>query len=151
MNVADVMSYRPLVIGSFATVEEAALLMRAQVVGALPVVEHDRPIGIITDRDLTLRCVAAGERPWEQRVREVMSGPPATCQADEPIESAIARMAARRVRRLIVVGDSGAVVGMLTLDDLLLGDATRAAATEVLRQILALRGELDGVLSEVRP
>ena len=151
MKVADVMSYQPVVVDAYDTTQQAAQLMRAHVVGALPVVESGQLVGIVTDRDLALRVVAPGERPWETYVREVMTRAPLTCRADEPLDVAAERMRTRRVRRLVVVGERAEVCGVLSVDDLVFIDETRPLALAVLKQIAALRGELDGTLGEVHP
>lgn len=152
MKVSDVMSYQPVLVDAYESTQSAAQHMRAHVVGALPVVDAGKLVGIVTDRDLALRVVAPGERPWETSVREVMTRAVATCRADELLEAAVARMLARRVRRLVVVDESDAVRGILSVDDLVLAAATRPMALAVLERIATLRGELDGTLTEeVRP
>ena len=144
MRVADVMSHRPLMIDAFDTVEVAAQLMRAQVIGTLPVVEQGELVGVVTDRDLVLRCMAPGEKPWETFVREVMTPNPATCRAEEPLLDAIERMIARRVRRLIVVDDEG-VAGILSVDDLVLSHDTQPMVFMVLEKAAQMHGgELEG-------
>ena len=152
MKVSDVMSYQPVLVDAYESTQSAAQHMRAHVVGALPVVDGGKLVGIVTDRDLALRVVAPGERPWETYVREVMTRAVATCRADEPLDAAVARMLARRVRRLVVVDDGDAVRGILSVDDLVLAAETRSLALAVLERIATLRGELDGTLSgEVQP
>ena len=151
MKVADVMSYQPVVVDAFETVQSAAQHMRAHVVGALPVVDKGQLVGIVTDRDLALRVVAPGERPWETYVREVMSRAPMTCRAEEELDVAVGRMLERRVRRLVVVDEGNAVRGVLSVDDLVFIDETRRMALEVLKRIAAMRGELDGTFTELQP
>jgi CBS domain-containing protein len=149
MNVADVMCQLPVVIDAFENLEVAAQVMRARVIGALPVVEHEKLVGIITDRDLVLRAVAAGDKPWETYVREVMTPHPATCRPDETVGNAAERMIGRCVRRLVVV-EGDRVVGMLSVDDLALSPATRALAIQVLQRLALVRGiELDGTFQAV--
>jgi CBS domain-containing protein len=144
------MSYRPIAIGAFESVQSAAQLMRAQVIGILPVVERGRLVGVVTDRDLVVRCLALGARPWDTYVREVMTDDPATCRPEEPVAVAIERMIGARVRRLIVVEGTD-VVGLLTTDDLVLVDETRSLALRALQHLAALRGEIDGMFTEPRP
>ena len=151
MKVADVMSYQPVTADADESAQSAAQHMRAHVVDALPIVEDGRLVGILTDRDLALRVVAPGERPWEARVRDVMTPRPITCRPDEPLGAAVERMLDRRVRRLIVVGDAGEVRGLVSVDDLLFLEETRPLALQVLKEVAALRGELDGTLSELHP
>jgi CBS domain-containing protein len=140
------MSSRPVVIDAFASVQAAAQQMRAHAIGVLPVVEHGNLVGVVTDRDLVVRCVATGGLPWETYVREVMTEDPATCRPAELLTAAVERMIARRVRRLIVV-DAGGVVGLLSTDDLVLLDETRVMAAQVLQH----RAVLDGSIHGARP
>jgi CBS domain-containing protein len=149
MRVADVMSYGPAVIDAYETVQAAAQAMRSLVVGALPVTDRGRLVGIVTDRDLAIRCVAPGVLPWDTHVREVMTRAPCTCHAGEPLAQAAERMIARRVRRLVVVDGDGAVAGLLALDDVALFD--EALGGRVLRGLALLRGELDGILAAPPP
>jgi signal-transduction protein with cAMP-binding, CBS, and nucleotidyltransferase domain len=149
MKVADVMSYRPVVIDAYESVQTAALVMRSQVIGSLPVVEHGRLVGVVTDRDLALRGLIRGTRPEDICVRAVMSEAPATCQRGERLVDAVARMVERRVRRLVVVED-GAVIGVLSVDDLAMLEATRSLAARVLGALAPLRGDLDGPFAEPR-
>jgi CBS domain-containing protein len=145
------MSHQPIVVDAFDTVQEAAQRMRANVIGALPVVEGGELVGIVTDRDLAMRVVAPAEPPWETYVREVMTRKPAICRRDEPLEAAIERMVSARVRRLIVVDEDGAVAGMVSVDDLVVIEQTCAMALRVLRQLAAMRGELDGTFAGMQP
>ena len=143
------MSFQPVLIGAYDTAQEAANRMRGHVVGALPVLESGRLVGILTDRDLAIRVVAAGQRPWETYVREVMTPHPASCRTDDPLETALERMLARRVRRLVVLDGQSEVVGLLSVDDLVADDRTQPSALRVLRGSAQARGELDGALSDV--
>jgi CBS domain-containing protein len=81
--------------------------------------ERDRPVGILTDRDLALRCIAQGRDPDATKVGEVMTSPVTCIHESTPIESALARMAGAHARRLVVVGDDERLVGILALDDVL--------------------------------
>jgi CBS domain-containing protein len=102
------------------TVAEAARRMAEHDVGTLAVLEDDkRPLGVVTDRDIVLYCVVRGDDPTKVKVREVMSGPPLLVRETAPIESALAEMAASRVRRLLVVDEGDRLVGLLSLDDVL--------------------------------
>ena len=151
MKVADVMSYEPIVVDASASTQAAAEKMRAHVVGALPVVEDGVLVGMVTDRDLALRVVGAGASAAETSVHAVMTPRPIICRADELLEAAIERMYRRCVRRIVVVDQAGAVRGILSVDDLVFIDETRPLALRVLRQIAALRGDLDGAFVEVQP
>jgi CBS domain-containing protein len=100
------------------TVLEAARRMRARRVGTLVVVDDaGKPVGLLTDRDLTLRVVAAGGDPRALSVAEVMTANPKTVSESTPIESALALMRSGAFRRLPVVNEDGKLVGILSLDD----------------------------------
>jgi CBS domain-containing protein len=97
---------------------EAAKLMGAHHVGAVLVVEGGRPVGIITDRDLALRLLAAG-RFGDEPVSEVMTPDLVTVRVHDSLDHAIFTMRQHGVRRLPIVNEDGSVVGLLSLDDLL--------------------------------
>ena len=96
----------------------AAERMDAQNVGTLVVITKDRrPEGILTDRDVTLRCVARGRDPDETPVSEVMTRPLRTVRVNTPIEDALESMRKGGVRRLVVVDQDESLVGLLALND----------------------------------
>ena len=101
------------------TVLVAAQRMRDRQVGTLVVVDEARPVGIVTDRDLTVRVLATGLDPNTARVSEVMTPSPTTIREEDAIETAVGYMRAGRFRRLPVVGPDGRLVGVLALDDIL--------------------------------
>lgn len=102
------------------TVGAAAARMADADVGTVVVLGGDRrPVGILTDRDIALRCVARGLDPERTEVREVMTTPLACVRESTPIESGLARMAGAHARRLVVVDDEERLVGLLALDDVL--------------------------------
>lgn len=90
-------------------------------VGTLVVVDSrsEKPIGIVTDRDVTIRCLAAGHDPDTMPLKDVMSAPVHSVDEHTLIEEGISRMAAAGVRRLVVTGPEGALMGLLSLDDVL--------------------------------
>jgi CBS domain-containing protein len=99
---------------------EAALRMTREEVGTLVVLdEARRPVGMLTDRDLVLRCLAPGRDPEATPIAELMSAPVSSVGEATPIEDALERMRMLRVRRLPVVDAQGALVGILALDDVL--------------------------------
>ncbi len=92
--------------------------------------------GIVTDRDIVTRCVAAGEEPGRVPVRDIMSPAPSVITPETPISDAARLMAQRQVRRLPVV-EQGHVVGMLSLGDLARSRRTDTEAAEALSDISA--------------
>ena len=101
-------------------IRTAAQRMFDHEVGTLVVVEQPgHAVGVLTDRDVALRCVAGRVDPSETSIGELMSTPPHTVDEHTPIEDAIVRMAELGVRRLVVTGEDNRVTGVLSLDDVL--------------------------------
>lgn len=102
------------------TIREAAARMDQEGVGTLVVLDDARrPIGILTDRDVAVRCVARSLDADATRVSQLMSVPVSSVHEDTPIESALRMMAGAKARRSLVVDSDGALVGVLALDDVL--------------------------------
>jgi CBS domain-containing protein len=99
------------------TVQQAAQIMAAIDAGILPVGEDDRLIGMITDRDIAIRCVAKGRGP-DAKVREIMSDEVKYCFADQDIEQVAQNMAQIQVRRLPVLDRDKRLVGIVSLGDI---------------------------------
>ena len=103
-----------------ASVRDAARAMKRAGVGCLVVVSDDRPVGILTDRDLCLRAIAPRvERTAPLRVRDVMTTPVECLPVDATVHAAVGLMRALGVRRLPLVDDQGSLQGLVALDDLL--------------------------------
>src|SRR3954449_5112776 len=118
MRVADVMARTIDFIPPDATVQAAAELMGEIDVGALPVGSAEDLQGIVTDRDILFRVVAAGRDSVRTRVREIMSNLIFSCGPDDTIEAAMDMMSSYHVRRLPVQDEAGTVVGWVTLSDI---------------------------------
>jgi signal-transduction protein with cAMP-binding, CBS, and nucleotidyltransferase domain len=102
------------------TAAAAAQRMHDRKVGTLIILDRaNRPVGILTDRDLVLRVVAPGRDPRQTHVAEVMTRDPRTISEAEPIEQALSLMRTGCVRRLQVTARDGALVGLISLDDML--------------------------------
>lgn len=107
-------------VPSDASVSDVAQLMVSGDVGDVIVVEDQKPIGVLTDRDIVVRVIGAGLDAREVRVWEVMSKPPVTVLRDAEISVATGLMGLHGIRRLPIVDENGRVVSILTLDDLIL-------------------------------
>jgi CBS domain-containing protein len=120
-----------------ATCQEAAQVMRDEGVGSVVVAEEARPLGIVTDRDLVLRVMAAGREAGKTRLREVMSAQPVFLAKERGFDQLLATMRQQGVRRVPVVDEAGRLEGVVSLDDLLplLADQLGELAE-------AIRGEL---------
>ena len=134
MNVASICTRLPETTSGADTVLHAAQRMLSNDVGTLVVTDDEgTPSGIVTDRDIVLRCIAEERDPAKTRVRDVMTHDVHTVFEDTAVEAALETMADREVRRLIVVNDADRVVGIVSLDDFLEGVV---AATEDIGRLL---------------
>ncbi|MCC2663536.1 MAG: putative signal transduction protein with domain [Geminicoccaceae bacterium] len=118
MLVKGVMKREVSVVGPDAWLALAACMMRDQDVGCLPVVEDGRLIGMITDRDITVRGVAGGLDPHRAMVREVMSANAIACTVDDTVEQARELMAANLIKHLPVLDHRQRLVGLVALRDI---------------------------------
>jgi CBS domain-containing protein len=115
-TVRDLMTQRPTSIASDATVVDAARRMTEEDVGSLPVVQSEKVVGMVTDRDLVIHVLAKDLDPHMVKVSEVCSESPVTIGPDDELDVALQRMAKDQVRRLPVVED-GRLVGILAQAD----------------------------------
>ncbi|MFE0513669.1 CBS domain-containing protein [Streptomyces sp. NPDC058964] len=114
--VQHVMNAPPATVLPTESIEDAAQYMADAGVGALPVVNGDAVIGIVTDRDLVVRAMAR-RLPSHTPVETIMSRTPATVEADTAVAVAVVKMRAAEVRHLPVVAE-GRLIGMISFDDL---------------------------------
>jgi CBS domain-containing protein len=120
MSVGRICTRVVATASALETIRTAAERMEAHNVGTVVVVGSEgSPQGILTDRDIALRCVAKGRDPDDTRVGDLMTRPVRFVHLASPIESALEAMKKGSVRRLAVVDDDGMLVGIVTLDDVL--------------------------------
>ncbi|TMM24053.1 MAG: CBS domain-containing protein [Actinobacteria bacterium] len=117
-SVKDAMTVNPCTIDADQTVAYAARMMRDEDVGLAPVVEGQRLVGTLTDRDIAVRVVAEGKDPQVVKVREVASTDLVTVDPQQDLDEALRLMADHQVRRLPVVENEGRVVGVLAQADI---------------------------------
>ena len=137
MEVKDVMTPDPACCTPETPLREAACLMVENDCGEIPVVEDEasrRPVGVITDRDITCRAVAVGLNPLELRVADCMSAPCVTVTPDTPLEECIKVMEENRIRRVPVVDAGGACCGIVALADIA-RHAGRRDTAEVVKEV----------------
>ena len=119
MQAREIMSKDPRTITPDLSVREAAQLMKEEDVGVLPVVEAQgndkRLVGMVTDRDIAIRVVAEGRN--DARVRDIMSGNPRSVRENDDVDEVLELMGREQVRRLPVVDERGAVVGIIAQAD----------------------------------
>ena len=143
MLVNEIMTEQVVTVAPEETVAVAARMLSRGNVGALPVCTADgRLRGMLTDRDLVLRCMAADKNAGSVRVGSVMTGRIVSAQAGMDVSQAAALMAKEQVRRLPVT-EQGRLVGLVTLADLSRRDEYAAEAGECLGEICAAVHHLD--------
>ena len=117
MKVREVMTRDVAVVHPDSTLQEAADRMRQLDVGPLPVCDNDRLVGMITDRDITVRSTAEGLDPWTAQVREAMTPEVVYCSEDDDVAEAARLMNEKQVRRLPVLDRNRRLVGIVSLCD----------------------------------
>lgn len=125
MDISTLMQRDVVTVRAIDDLVAAAKTMRQRHVGFLIVTEPDlasgdeRPVGVLTDRDIVVTVVAPGENPQSLRVGDVMTRQPVTVRESEPVGTALREMRRIGARRLPIVGDRGELRGVLSLDDIL--------------------------------
>lgn len=147
MRVRDIMTPDPVFCTPDASAKEAAALMRDHDCGSIPVVdsgEKKRLVGTVTDRDLSVRGLAAGKGP-ETPVRELMTPNPVSCGPDDEVEVVREVMVAQLVRRVPVVDDQGRLVGIVAQADIAReeGAASDQEVGRIVEAISNPRGDLE--------
>jgi CBS domain-containing protein len=120
-SVRDTMTGDPRSIGATASVVEAALLMREEHIGSLPITDGEKLVGMITDRDITTRVVAEAADPKVTSVEDVYSRDLVSVEPDNDLQEALQLMARHQVRRLPVV-ENDRLVGIVAQADIALGE-----------------------------
>jgi CBS domain-containing protein len=116
-SIRDLMTKNPCSIVADKSVAYAAKMMRDEDVGLAPIVEGDKLIGTLTDRDIAIRVVAEGKDPDQTTVREIASTNVVTIDPQQDLDEALRLMAKHQVRRLPVVEEDGRLVGVVAQAD----------------------------------
>jgi CBS domain-containing protein len=117
-TVRELMTRDPSTVDTGSSAVDAARVMRDEDVGLIPIVESDRLVGTVTDRDIAVRLVAEGKSPKKTRVADIASRELVTIDPDQDVEEAMRLMAKHQVRRLPVVEDDGKLVGIVAQADI---------------------------------
>ena len=138
MKIHDIMTRDPSCVTPNATIREAAQVMKRQDIGMVPVVDGNDSmtlVGIITDRDIAIRCIADG-RDATVRVNDCMStGKLATCRENDEVDSAMDTMRAEQVRRIPIVDERGSLVGIVAQADIVRKTKNAAKSGDTVEQI----------------
>lgn len=137
MNVGEIMTEQVISISEDEPIIAAARLMKQHNIGSLPVRDSKNKLrGIVTDRDIVLRCVAGSISPQELRVGEIMSRNLITATPYEDTEQVAERMGSGQIRRLPVT-DNGVLVGIVALGDIAKKNEFKMEASKALSEISA--------------
>jgi CBS domain-containing protein len=118
MKISEIMTRDPELIDPTASIRDAARRMKDEDIGALPIGENDRLIGMVTDRDIAIRAVAEDRDPNSTTVRDVMSEKVFYCFEDDDVEDAARCMAENQVRRLPILNRDKRLTGIVALADI---------------------------------
>lgn len=135
MQLSELMTKDVHRIEADATVQAAAEQMANLDIGALPVSDGDELVGVITDRDITIRTVAKGLDPKEASVRGTMTAEIESIAGSTSIEEAVDTMTDKQIRRLIVTDESGSLQGIVSLGDLATKCRDKGASAEALKAV----------------
>jgi CBS domain-containing protein len=136
MQVKDAMHAGVTWVGPDASLNELARRMRDEDIGAIPIGENDRLIGMVTDRDICCRGVGNSRDISLLTARDVMSKPILYCEADQDVQTAVRAMRKAKVRRLPVIDKNRRMVGMLGLGDIA-AKASRETSATALKALAA--------------
>ncbi len=134
MHIQDVMTADVSFVGPDTPILEIARKMRDGDIGSTPVVENERLVGMVTDRDIVVRVIAEGGDVRTKTARDAMSPGVLYCFADQTVESVLESMGDQQIRRLPVIDRDKRLVGVVSLGDLALS-GRRKAAGEALQEI----------------
>lgn len=140
MKIKDIMSRDVAIASVNDSVQEAAKTMARIDSGVLPVSENEKLVGMVTDRDISLRCVAAGKHPGECKVGEVMTRDVKYVYEDESTADLARNMAELQVRRLPVMSREKRLVGIVSIADLANGKATKNDTHRAISGVSAQNG-----------
>ncbi|MCI0348432.1 MAG: CBS domain-containing protein, partial [Acidobacteriales bacterium] len=134
MKVREIMTTDVATAQPDSTLEEVASMMKEEDTGAIPVLDEDELVGIITDRDIVVRCIAEGKDATETNVEDILSEDLATIEPDADVEEAARLMSQRQIRRLPVVED-GMLVGVISLGDIAVKEVDEEPAAQALEGV----------------
>ncbi len=135
MLISEIMTKDVEYVGPDESLQNAAARMKALGVGTLPVCENASVVGMLTDRDITVRAVAEGRDPHTTKVRDVMSGELICCYLDQDVEVAAHLMRSQQIRRVLVLDRDKQLAGIVSLSDLALESQSPKQAGQILQDV----------------
>ena len=135
MKVKDLMTKNPACASPDTSLEKVARMMLDHDCGSIPVLDaSERPIGVVTDRDITCRTVAVGRNPLDMIANDIMSSTPVTVTAQMDATECFKLMEQHQIRRILVVDDQGACCGIVAQADVAT-NASKQKTAEVVSEI----------------
>lgn len=135
MKIKEIMTRDVITVDPEVSVREAARTMSDRDVGLLPVCKGDRLLGLLTDRDITVRAIAEGLDPGKTEVREIMTSDIFYCFDNEDVQEAVECFEKKQIRRLIILNRKKVLVGVLSIGDLAVDTGNNNLAGEVLKRV----------------
>lgn len=135
MKIGDIMTREVAFVSPDTTVRAAAEMMRDRDIGMLPVLDRNRLLGLVTDRDIVVRAVADGLDLKRVAVRDIMTTVIFYCYETEDVAQAVRTMESKQIRRLLILNRLKRLVGVLSIGDVAVDTGDRLLAGQVLRKV----------------
>jgi CBS domain-containing protein len=135
MRIAEIMTQDPEVVTSDVVLKDAALKMRELDVGMLPISNDDRLVGMLTDRDITIRATAEGRDPTKTQVHEVMTQEVIYCFEDQEVSEAAKLMQEKQIRRLPILNREKGLIGIVSLGDVAVHSGEKSVVAETIKEV----------------
>jgi CBS domain-containing protein len=135
LPLKDFINYRVETVQPTDSLQQAAEKMRALDVGSLPVCDGQHLVGVITDRDITIRATAKGQDPSQTKVQEVMTPDAVYCLESDDVQQAAKKMQEHQIRRIFIVDEDKDLVGVTSLGEISTVTGDRGLAGETLRRV----------------
>lgn len=137
MKISAMMKAHPKTVSSNDSITEAAKIMKTADVGSIPVVDNDKLVGIVTDRDIVLRTIANGKNYNECKVKDVMSKEIKACNEEDDTASALHLLGKCKLHRLPVINKSNKLVGIVSLSDFTKSEKDKTLIAETFQEIVS--------------
>jgi CBS domain-containing protein len=134
MNIREIMTTGVSTAAPDTTVEEIATIMKREDIGAIPIIEDGELCGVLTDRDIVVRCVAEGKNPADTRAEDILSEDLHVIEVDDDVDEAAELMSREQIRRLPVV-ENGRLVGILSIGDIAVKEGDDRTSGDTLQGI----------------
>ena len=135
MQIAQIMTRDPEVVTSDFTLKDAALKMRQLDIGMLPIRSDDRLVGMLTDRDITVRAIADGRDPTNTKVSDIMTPEVVYCFEDQDVSEAAKLMQEKQIRRLPILNRQKRLVGIVSLGDVAVHSGEEKIVSETIKEV----------------